>query len=145
MHGVEIRIATKEDFDGIFLLLQQLWPNKELDKNALMTVFRRGLDYRSNIYFCAEINSTVVGFCSLIIRNSLWQEGFLGYIDELVVDKSFRGRDIGSNLMNEAMDNAKEKGCKRLELDSAFENEDAHRFYERLGLEKRAHLFSKEL
>lgn len=40
---------------------------------------------------------------------------------------------------------AKSHGCKRLELDSAFHRVLAHEFYERLGFEKRAYLFSREI
>jgi hypothetical protein len=40
---------------------------------------------------------------------------------------------------------AKELGCKRFELDSGFQREGAHKFYESIGFEKRAYLFSKIL
>jgi GNAT superfamily N-acetyltransferase len=40
---------------------------------------------------------------------------------------------------------AKQKGCRVIELDSAFHREEAHRFYEHLGFEKRAYLFTKTL
>jgi hypothetical protein len=34
---------------------------------------------------------------------------------------------------------------KRLELDSAFHRTNAHAFYDKLGFEKRAYLFTKEI
>ena len=104
-----------------------------------MTVFHRGLADDRSIYFSAELDGAVIGFCSLIIRNSLWQENHIGYICELVVDKSFRCKGIGSELMEKAMDSAKKSGCKRIELDSEYDNIKAHTFYEKLGLEKRAY------
>jgi GNAT superfamily N-acetyltransferase len=40
---------------------------------------------------------------------------------------------------------AKARGLKRVELDSSFQRERAHVFYEKLGFEKRAFLFSYTL
>jgi hypothetical protein len=37
------------------------------------------------------------------------------------------------------------RGCRRLELDSAFHREAAHRFNEKRGMEKRAYLFTQVL
>lgn len=36
-------------------------------------------------------------------------------------------------------------GCKEIESDSAFNREEAHKFYEILGFIRRAYTFSKEL
>lgn len=40
---------------------------------------------------------------------------------------------------------SKKQGMKRVELDSGFQRERAHQFYEKLGFEKRAYLFSYPL
>ena len=48
-------------------------------------------------------------------------------------------------LVSKAFDSAKLSGCKKIELDSGFPREEAHKFYERIGFEKRAYLFSKDL
>lgn len=37
------------------------------------------------------------------------------------------------------------QGMKRVELDSGFQREKAHKFYENLGFEKSAYLFSYKL
>jgi ribosomal protein S18 acetylase RimI-like enzyme len=69
----------------------------------------------------------------------------LGNIDELVVDIEYRNRGIGRLLINEMEAIAKHRGCKRLELDSAFHRTTAHAFYEKQGFERRAWLFTKEI
>ena len=74
-----IRSAGIKDFDNIYLLLQQLWPDKKLNKNNLMVIFSRGIDSQNDLYFCAELNGKVIGFCSLAFKNSLWQEEYIGY------------------------------------------------------------------
>ncbi len=142
---MKVRNATVEDFGRICELLQQLWPDKTLDKRALKTVMNRALESSQDIYLCAEVDGAVTGFCSLAIRNSLWQEARIGTIAEMVVDEAYRKRGVGTALLGTIVDKARQKGCRRVELDSAFHREAAHRFYEKAGFEKRAYLFSKEL
>ncbi len=142
---MRIRTATLDDFEGICRLLQQLWPDKKQDKRALKTVMNRALPSPDEIYLCAEIDNAIAGFCSLAIRNSLWQEARLGMLSEMVVDETVRKRGIGTALLGTIIDMARQRGCRRIELDSAFHREETHRFYEKAGFEKRAVLFSKEL
>ncbi len=83
----------------------------------------------------------VVGFCSPMIKDSLWQEGGIGYILEMVMEESYRGQGVGTSLFQAAVDDAKRNGCKRIELDTSFHRKEASRFYGKKGFEKRAYLF----
>jgi hypothetical protein len=83
-----IRQCNSVDFEQIFVLLKQLWPDKTLDRDALRWVYSRGLESGFQRYLCAVENERVVGFCSLTIKNNLWQAGYLAHIDELIVKKS---------------------------------------------------------
>ena len=47
--------------------------------------------------------------------------------------------------MNKVIEESKTLGYKRVELDSGFPRLDAHKFYEKLGFEKRAYLFSMSM
>jgi glucosamine-phosphate N-acetyltransferase len=141
----DIREAELSDFDEVIELLEQLWPGKELSRSALMKVFSACIESPDNFYLCTEVDGKVIGFCSLGIKESLWMEGLVGHINELIVDKSFRRIGIGTELIEAAIAVAKEKGCKRVELDSAFYRDDAHKFYSKKGFINRAYLCSKEL
>jgi GNAT superfamily N-acetyltransferase len=63
----------------------------------------------------------------------------------MVVDEKYRGQGFGTMLIKESIKDSKNKGLKRLELDSGFHREKAHEFYTKLGFEKRAFLFSYPL
>ena len=76
---------------------------------------------------------------------SFWQEGYIGYIPEPIVDEHHGGRGIGRALLAAMAEAAKEMGCKLIELDSGFHRERAHCFYESIGFAKRAYMFSKDL
>jgi GNAT superfamily N-acetyltransferase len=142
---IEIRKLTIEDLNGLIRLLEQLWIDKPIDTNAVRKVIEKGLGSDCQIYICATEGKKLTGYCSLTIKNSLWMSANLGNIDELVVDSEYRNQGIGKLLMNEIERIAKYSGCKRLELDSAFHRTDAHLFYDKLGFEKRAYLFTKEI
>lgn len=142
---MQIRMMQEGDLGGILPLFEQLWPGKALDPEALARVFAHGTELGTYVYFCAEEARRVVGFCSLAFHNSLWQEGPVAYIEVLVVDESLRSIGIGKQLTEKAIEIARSRGCKKIELDSAFHRERAHTFYERLGFEKRGWVFSRDL
>jgi len=138
----EIKTATTEDFNNVYPLFEQLWPNKELNREALREVFERGVSSQTDELLCAVSDGSIVGFCAYAVVNNLWQEGAIAYVYAMVVDENFRGNGYGSKLMREVIARAKDKGLNRVELDSGFQREQAHRFYQKLGFEKRAYLFS---
>jgi len=141
MHFI-IRKAAEDDFDKVYLLFEQLWPNKELDKKELQVVFNRGVNSDTDELLCLVYSSELIGFCAYAIVNNLWQAGYISYIYAMVVDEKHRGKGLGTMLIEEAIKDSKNKGLKLLELDSGFQREKAHEFYMKLGFEKRAFLFS---
>lgn len=140
---IKIRQCRPEDFDNVVLLLRQLWPDKHLDPISLRVVFGRAMSSGTQTYVCATDGEHIVGFGSLTLKNNLWQEGYVGHVDELVVDNKYRGRGVGAQLLKHLVVLAQQMHCRRVELDSAFHRREAHEFYERHGFESRALLFSK--
>lgn len=142
---MEIRTSCFDDFEEIYNLFVQLWTNKELHKKELLEVFQRGLNSDTDYYLSAVENGIIIGFSAFYIANNFWQEGIVAYDYGMIVNEKNRGQGIGRCLIDKACQIAKELGCKRFELDSGFQREGAHKFYESLGFEKRAYLFSKIL
>jgi ribosomal protein S18 acetylase RimI-like enzyme len=140
-----IREANLTDFNSIYLLLRQLWPKLDLNYEQLEQIYRTAVDSDRQWLIVGESENQIIGFCSLNIKNNLWQAGSLGHIDELVIDEKQRGKGYGRALIRAITEIARKNGCKRIELDSAFHRESAHDFYESLGFENRAYLFSKKL
>ncbi len=140
-----VRFCSEVDFDSVLALLGELWPGRQLDSGALHTAYGRALTSETQFYLCAENEGKVAGFCSLTLKNSLWQAGFLAHLDELIVAERHRRKGIGRALLAAAVELATSKNCARIELDSGFHREAAHRFYESQGFENRAYIFSKSL
>ena len=141
----QIRACKLEDFSGIFTLLNQLWPDSELDANELHAVYSRALSSGIQHLIVGVLGNRIVGFCSLSVKNNFRKAGSIGNVDELVVDEHYRGQGIGKKLMDRIEEIAVSNHCKQIELESSFHRKEAHRFYENIGFKSRAYLFTKTL
>lgn len=140
-----IRYANPDDFHKVACLLKQLWPNKAQHETALKEVYLRSLESDHDMLLCAEMGDEVIGFGSMVLKNSFWQEGNVGYVTALVIDEEYRNKGIGRTLLDSFHEMASKRGCKKIELDSGFHREQAHGMYEHYGFEKRAYVFSKDV
>jgi len=143
--NVEIRPCIQSDFSGTFELLKQLWPDRNLDAGRLHQIFDKKLATNQFVHLIAESDGQILGYGSFSIKLNLWASGKIAYIDELVVDENSRNLGIGKKLIEELKKSALQKNCAHLELDSSHHRQLAHRFYEKLGFENRALLFSMDL
>ena len=66
-------------------------------------------------------------------------------VDELCVDKDYRKKGIGSNLIEEAKKLAEENNCNRLELNCWKFNQDAMKFYKNIGFEEQRIFFEMKI
>lgn len=59
------------------------------------------------------------------------------YLEDLIVDESYRGKGVGSKLLQALIDSARAEGVRTLEFMTATHRTDAHRFYEKIGFVKK--------
>lgn len=142
---INVRYSKPKDFNDIFYLLNQVWPDKELNSYYLKEAFERDVESNAYEYICAEADGRVVGFCALSIVNNFWYEGLVSNIYALIVDSSFRGHGIGTSLLKKAFDISKLSGCKKIELDYCFPREKDFNFYKKMGFEEESYFFSRPL
>jgi GNAT superfamily N-acetyltransferase len=90
-------------------------------------------DPRSTLYV-AELVGRVVGtFQVTWLRHLTYRGGRVALIEAVHVAAPERSRGIGEVMMRFAIDEARRRGCHRMQLTSNKNRKDAHRFYERLG------------
>ena len=78
----------------------------------------------------------IVGTLQLtFIPNLTFQGGRRAQIEGVRVKDAARGRGIGREMMEWAINRAREKGCHLLQLTSNKQRADAIRFYQSLGFE----------
>jgi len=121
--------------------MQALRPH--ISKHQFVTRVRSQEDagYRLAYLIDSDVLVAVAGF--RVVENLAW--GRFLYIDDLITLEVHRSKGYGSALMIWLEDYALKHDCTQVHLDSAFHREDAHRFYERLGMSKMGFHFAKPL
>lgn len=79
----------------------------------------------------------VIGTLQMTFVPGLSNQGAeLALVSAVRVDSRQRGLGLGQTMMEWAMDEARRRGCRHIELFSHLSRVHAHRFYERLGFVK---------
>ncbi len=92
------------------------------------------LDNPNTHLFVAEHEGSIAGILSLVIVDI--PTGRKAWIEDVVVDKAFRGQNIGAQLVEQAKLTATEVGAKKLYLTSNPSRKAAHALYKRCGFEE---------
>jgi N-acetylglutamate synthase-like GNAT family acetyltransferase len=126
-----IRSARRGDADTVFGLLKQLAESYAPDRSAFDETFESFLtDDPGVLLLVAEDDGGAVrGYALATINRLLYTNGRSAQLQELVVDADFRGRGIGT-LLIEALETAcRDRDVKQLTVPSRRSAD----FYERLG------------
>ncbi|MFN7023805.1 MAG: GNAT family N-acetyltransferase [Pseudorhizobium sp.] len=87
--------------------------------------------------FVAEREGEVVGTFEIMFNRTLTGRGGLIMVVEAVQTRvDMRGRGIGAAMVDYAIQEARRRDCRMVQLSSNMARTDAHRFYERLGFAK---------
>jgi GNAT superfamily N-acetyltransferase len=84
--------------------------------------------------FVAEEQGVIYGFALYYIRYSTWK-GQAMYLEDIVVTEKARGKGIGTLLFDRLMEEAREKGFKRMVWQVLEWNEPAINFYKKYNAE----------
>lgn len=85
--------------------------------------------------FVAALDGVVVG--SLTLAIFLIPTGWRAWIEDVVVDTGARGNGVGEALTNAAIDEARRRGARSIDLTSRPSREVANALYVKLGFERR--------
>lgn len=81
-------------------------------------------------------NSVIVGSITCLIEFKFIRNlGKVSHIEDVVIHPEYRNKKFGSKLLQLAVDFSKKIGCYKVILDS---RDDAIRFYEKFGFQKRS-------
>ena len=79
----------------------------------------------------AELDTTLVGFCTVYLDVDSLRFGQRAWLNELAVHPAHRSRGVGAQLLHAGREWARTHGATVLMLDSSTVRADAHRFYRR--------------
>lgn len=130
-----IEFAQPEDEASVYQLICDL-EECTLNKENFGQIYREYLRRPDICCLVWRENGTAAAILTMRISPALCRAGKVAEIMELVVEQSLRSEGIGHRLFCRAQAIAVQEGCVRLEVDSNRKRTDAHRFYEREGMEK---------
>lgn len=122
-------------------LICQLSPNVTFDEYSLMINDMVKLNYQQAV---AYINEKPIGVCGFWINTKIYSGKYIE-LDNVVVDRNYRNKNIGQLLCDYVLEIAKQQNCNTAMLDAYLENTQAHTFYERNGFTKKGFHFIKPL
>ena len=125
-HPFSIRFINEQDInDDYYSLLGQLTEiNIESMEMQRTKDFINGLNENHCIYVIeCESTNRIVASGTLLIENKLIRNyGKVGHIEDIVVDKSWRGYGLGKYMIDHLGKESKNKGCYKCILDCSDEN-----------------------
>ena len=143
IYHISLRPTRRDDVAAIIAMLadDHLGRARERLEQPLPTLyydaFERVTSDQNIHLMVAEEGGKVVGCVQLCILPGLSSQGASrGLIEDVCVACDRRSRGIGEKLVQWALEEARGKGCKLVELLTHHTRVDAQRFYERLGFSR---------
>jgi GNAT superfamily N-acetyltransferase len=132
------RAETDTEIAACFRVMAQLRPH--LEEETFVASVRRMTEGGYRLCFLTEDGAVraVAGYRFI----EMFATGPILYVDDLVTDAAARSRGHGERVLGWLREEAERHGSRYVELDSGTTRLDAHRFYERCGMEKVAFHFS---
>src|SRR5215212_5331801 len=99
------------------------WPSD----NAMLATVERLIEDPATEYLLAspDDDSPPAGVCQLRFRLSVWMAAPDCWLEDLFVEDHARGKGVGAALVGAALERARARGCRRVELDTHEGNEPA--------------------
>ena len=136
MSGIKIRKAEPRDVSEMLNLIKELAEYEDGLNQVTMTEDELENDgFGSNpLYECivADDGNSLKGIALYFYAYSTWN-GKVLYLEDLIISRKNRVKGLGSKLMNEVIEIAKNKNVKRLSWQVLDWNLDAQDFYRKFG------------
>ena len=141
--SLNIRKAEKEDIDSISVLMTDLSRHPVTSNNVLNRLQLIAKSPIDSLFVCEE-HGKILDLLGFRIRENIEEVSRFGEVSATVVNADDRLKGVGRCMMKYAEKLAKESGCKGTWLVSGFAREEqAHKFYKRLGYETTGYRFVK--
>lgn len=137
---VMFRIAGKEDLDAIVKMLADDVLGKDREQythplpEGYLKAFQAIEADPNNELVVACREADIIGVMQITFTPYLTHQGsWRATIEGVRTSSSVRGQGVGTQMINWAVERAKERGCSLVQLTTDKQRGDALRFYEKLG------------
>jgi ribosomal protein S18 acetylase RimI-like enzyme len=143
---VIVREAEPRDTDRVLELMEDLTrPAVADDPGPQRDVFLAHLEHGDCRIYVAELDGEIAGAASLWIRPRLNWTTPQGWVPDLYVDEAFRRLGVARALLDACAEEARQRGCHALVLESGHHRAEAHQLYESYGFEHFARAYAMKL
>ena len=131
--GLRVRPMRAGEEDAVAVLIRQMPKDIGLDVVPLIT--GQSLRDCKDVAEVTVVEDTgqILGVCLWTMTYSSWRASRGIYISDLYVIPFARGRQIGEKLLVGTMREAQKRGASFIKMEVDVANENAARFYQRLG------------
>ena len=138
---LSMRKAEKEDLDSLCSLMTEL-AGHTLSKEGMLDRLEHVEKSDIDFLFVCEEDDRILGLLGFRLRVNLEEVSKFGEISAIIVRPESRKRGVGRYMMDYADKLGRDLGCKGMWLVSGFaREEEAHKFYKRLGYEINGYRF----
>lgn len=133
--SVVIEVATQSD-DELLQAFARLVP--QLSKSSpppSAAELAEMVNSAASDVIVARLDGVIVGTLTLVVFRL--STGVRAWIEDVVVDEAARGHGVGDQLNRFALDLARQKGARSVDLTSRPSREAANRLYQRIGFTPR--------
>ncbi|MEO2213064.1 GNAT family N-acetyltransferase [Paenibacillus amylolyticus] len=141
--NIKIREIVLDDYAEVVFLWNDVLEIRNVndaDFRVTMEEMNKAGNYKT---FVALIDNDVVGFVTIVQSLSVGVPiGYL-HIQALAVKRELQNRGIGTKLLRQTENYAKERGISSIILCSGMKRTNAHAFYEHNGYDRDSYCFDK--
>ncbi|KAE9621756.1 putative glucosamine-phosphate N-acetyltransferase transcription regulator GNAT family [Lupinus albus] len=139
------KLEISDKGKGFIELLQQLSVCDSVSNDEFECRFQELSSLGEDHVICViedEVSGKIVATGSVFIEKKFLRNcGKVGHIEDVVVDSSIRGKQLGKKIINFLTDHARSIGCYKVILDCSLDNKV---FYEKCGFkQKEVQMFTR--
>ena len=138
---MQIRELNLKELYTAYDVLKQLRPMLSYKEFEDLIYDMRHIEYKM---FGIIEGEELITYAGVAVQTNLYHKRHL-YVFDLVSDEKYRSGGYGAMMLEYLEDYAKTCMCENIVLSSSFERENAHKFYEKNGFDKKSYIFLKRV
>ena len=130
---IRIRRIKSQDFERLIELFHEFAEFEKLPENMINTVDKMNAE-KAYLHGFVALNTLneIVGYVTFFYGYYTWFGKSL-YMDDLYIQPEFRGKGIGTKLLNKVIAHARKSKCHKLRWQVSQWNKQAIAFYQSYG------------
>jgi GNAT superfamily N-acetyltransferase len=138
-----VELTADAELREAYPIMHQLRPVGEERFLDLVATMRRESGYQ--LFALRDgPDDEIRALAGVVVQTNLYH-GKHAWVHDLVVDEPYRGQGYGSAVLEWVEEWADARECSCVELASGLWRDEAHGFYEDVGMEKYCYTFKKDL